>query len=94
MSEPRICPSCKVNELPPRYRKCDDCLSGIPVSQTRTYTRAPEVALLTVVSSLRRVPVRPVDLYCTCRIETGVLWPGDDAECPKHGKTWVTRVTR
>ena len=26
----RICPRCQINELPPRYRVCDDCLVRKP----------------------------------------------------------------
>lgn len=91
-SEARICPGCHVNELPPRCRKCDDCLSGVVVD--RALTRPPKVIdQLTVVSSLRRVPERLVDLACTCKIMSRA-WQTDDVVCPRHGRTWMTRVSQ
>ena len=93
MAEPRICPACGVNELPPRYRKCDDCVAGVVVD--RALTRPPEVRqVLTVVSCLRRVRERSVDLACGCKTRSGTLWQEDDFACPRHGATWVSRVTQ
>ena len=93
MTGPRICPECGVNEVPPRCRKCDSCVDGVTID--RALTRPPEVRpLLTVVSCLRRVPERLVDLACTCKVSSGTLWQGDKVGCGRHGETWVTRVTR
>lgn len=93
MAEQRLCPRCQVNELPPRCRVCDDCLNGVTVD--RSLTRPPEVRrLLTVVSCLRRVREREVELACTCRVRSETLWQEDDYRCTKHGPTWVARISR
>lgn len=94
----RICPSCGVNELPPRYRKCEDCVRGAPppkeLASSAVYVPS-EKSLMVPTAKMREEPRRPVNLSCGCVIEIdGRLWQPEETTCTTHGAAWMMGVVR